>query len=729
MTKKIIQIALIAAAIAVIVYAYFNISDKKETIGDPFQLITPRTALIMEITDMSALDDYQQVLREISETKNDIADVSFNPVSEWYDLLKKLDTLRANSNNWFDALSKSTVVFCSGEQGRGDVWYISAGLGNESLSDVTAMMDLWVPHGSTREFKNQKIHVCGKMQWAMLNQCLVIASTSSVIEDVVIQSLTKKADSNFHLLTSAREISSRDVPIHYYIADSNTAWLQLDPIWIEGQAVLSGYRIAGEQSKKSLSLASNGGFPEITKHLPLNTSYIDSYSYSDFETGWRIQEEYFSGSEKSRFWSQAWKDMGDSCGCDLNASLINWRSGEWGTVVITLSDSSTAEVAYFGIKDTTSIIPLLQPVLDHSPDKSAGIFKMKYPQLFERNQPEGILIEHNYLIQQSGYLFAASTPGDLRAVSATNNNLTDDDCFKLSCKPLNKTTGRFVFRKDFYAAPIPQILRQMLAGFSCISIASERTQNERVLLNLSLPVTKSDYNSTATEPATEASTNDVQEDILQGPWSVINHKTGGKEEVMINKLDELCLIGEDGKVIWKKKIAVPVLGSVVQIDALNNGKLQLAFTTESALYVIDRNGNDLAGFPFQPKLPITSPLLVADYDNNKRYRMIFATEDGSILNLNTSGKTTDGWKNPSENAVINQVQHLKTGNEDVLITLSATGKIGLYKRNGEVKDKTNSILDGYDGGPIELQNGSNLGECKIAFTNKKGEKKTVQLIN
>jgi hypothetical protein len=286
-----------------------------------------------------------------------------------------------------------------------------------------------------------------------------------------------------------------------------------------------------------------------------------------------------------------------------------------------------------------------------------------------------------------------------------------------------------VFRKDFYAAPIPQILRQMLAGFSCISIASERTQNERVLLNLSLPVTKSDYNSTATEPATEASTNDVQEDILQGPWSVINHKTGGKEEVMINKLDELCLIGEDGKVIWKKKIAVPVLGSVVQIDALNNGKLQLAFTTESALYVIDRNGNDLAGFPFQPKLPITSPLLVADYDNNKRYRMIFATEDGSILNLNTSGKTTDGWKNPSENAVINQVQHLKTGNEDVLITLSATGKIGLYKRNGEVKDKTNSILDGYDGGPIELQNGSNLGECKIAFTNKKGEKKTVQLIN
>jgi hypothetical protein len=109
--------------------------------------------------------------------------------------------------------------------------------------------------------------------------------------------------------------------------------------------------------------------------------------------------------------------------------------------------------------------------------------------------------------------------------------------------------------------------------------------------------------------------------------------------------------------------------------------------------------------------------------------MIFATEDGSILNLNTSGKTTDGWKNPSENAVINQVQHLKTGNEDVLITLSATGKIGLYKRNGEVKDKTNSILDGYDGGPIELQNGSNLGECKIAFTNKKGEKKTVQLIN
>ncbi len=727
MTKKIIQITLIIAAISIIVYVYFNISSDKENIGDPFLLITPRTSIVMEITDMSGLDDFQPILQAISQSSNEVGGVSFNPTSEWHSIILKIDSLRANSDLWFKTLSKSPLVMSSNEQGRGDAWQVLIGLGNLSSSEISSMMELWQTQESKRDFKNQEIHECADMQWVVLNQCLVIASISSMLEDAVIHASNKQSNHETQLLNNVRQISSRDIPVHYYIAESKTAWLQLDPIWIGGQAVLSGYRMTSDESTNSLSLASNGHSTGIQNVLPVNTSYVDCYSYNDFESGWRMHEEYFAGSEKSRFWSQAWQDLGDSCQCDLNASMVNWRSGEWGTAVITLSDSSTAEVAYFGIKDTTDIIPLLQPALDHSPDKASGIYKIKYPQLFERNQPEGILIEHNYVMQHNGYVFAATTPGDLRAIINSGVHLSDDACFSLISIPLNKSTGRFVFRKDFYAAPVPQILRQMLAGFTCVAMESESAENNRILLTLSLPVQRPEINSASTEQNSSPNTVAAAKDIVQGPWTVTNHKTGGKEEAIVNKAFELCLIGENGDFLWKKSIGSRVLGNVVQIDALNNGKLQLAFTTESAIHIVDRNGNDLKGFPYKNKESISSPLLVADYENNKKYRLIFASSDGSIVNLNTTGTVTEGWKNPVENAVINQVTHFKTGNEDLLMAVSVTGKISLYKRNGELKQKTEMVLEGYDGGPIQIQSGQKLSDCKITFTNKNSEKKTLQL--
>jgi hypothetical protein len=260
-------------------------------------------------------------------------------------------------------------------------------------------------------------------------------------------------------------------------------------------------------------------------------------------------------------------------------------------------------------------------------------------------------------------------------------------------------------------------------------MTSESGQNNRTLIYLSLPIVRAAGDEATPQSPEPATANDKPSDIAQGPWSVINHKTGGKEEVFVNPNNELCLVGEDGNTLWKKNIGSRILGKVQQIDALNNGKLQLVFTNETSLNLIDRNGNDVAGFPVTSESAITSPLLVADYDNNKKYRMIFAKADGSIANINSIGKTTEGWKNPSANGVIKQILHVKTGNEDALVTVSATGMIGIYKRNGEEKQKTTTVLEGYDGGEVELKTGASLGECKIKYTNKSGDSKTLQLLN
>jgi hypothetical protein len=727
-TKRIIQIALIIAAIGVIIYAYLNITSEKEKIGNPISLITPRSTLIMEISEINSMDDYLGILKAISESQNEIAGVSFNPTNEWYGVITKFDSLRSNNQDWFQALLNSPIFFCSNEQGRGDAWYFALGLSDKATRNATEMMKVWVSEKDSRVFKSTTIHDCRTMQWTILNQCLVVASEPSIIEDVILHSLASKANQGDKMLLEARNISSRDAPVHFYVSDDANQWFQLDPTWIDNQAVLSGYVVKDGPIKNNLNLAKYGATSKIHNFLPSNTSYLDSYSYSDFTSGWRLFEDYFEGTEKSKFWSQAWKDLGDSCACDLNASLLDWRSGEWGTAVITLSDSSTSEIAYYGITDSINVIASLNPVLDRSPDQSNGIYKIKFPQLFERNQPEGILIEHLHVMQKNGYLFAASTPGDLRALQSATGFLSEDVCYGQTAKTLNMSSGRFVFRKDFFATPLPQIIRQMLAGFSCLAMNSELTQDGKLLVNIALPFHKPGALTENTRQKSEPTITHQNTEAVQGPWVIINHKTGGKEQVFLNKSNELCLIGEDGITLWKKSIKSKILGTVQQIDALNNGKLQMAFTTESGFYVVDRNGNDLTGFPIQPDQPITSPLLVADYDNNKKYRFIFALENGAIQNLNTSGKTSDGWKNPSDPAIISSINHMRISNEDVLIAVSVLGKMNIYKRNGELKQSSEVVLTDYNGGNIQLQAGTNLKNSTIIYTDKSGNQKTSPII-
>lgn len=727
MTKRIIQIGLIIVAIGVIIYAYLNITNEKEQIGNPVSLITQRSTLIMEISDMNSLDDYMSMLKAISEGQNTIAGVSFNPTNEWYDVVIKLDSLRSNNQDWFQILMNSPIFFCSNEQGRGDAYYIIFGLSDKASARASELMGLWMNEKSVRDFKTEKIHSCATMQWTVLNKCLVIASGSSIVEDVILHSLATKSNSAATGFNEARNISSRDIPIHFFATGEEKQWLQLDPVWIDNQAVLSGYLLQTDQYKSNLTLARDGSASKIQNYLPSNTCYLDNYCFQDFSTGWRHFEDYFQGSEKSKFWSQAWQDLGDSCACDLNASLLDWRSGEWGTAVMTLSDSSTAEIAYYGIRDTLNAIALLNPIMDRSPEQSDGIYKIKFPQLFERNQPEGILIEHLHVMQLNGYLLASSTPGDLRAFKSASGVLAQDDCFSQTTKALNMSSGRFVFRKDFFASPLPQVMRQMLSGFTCLALSPEATQNGNVLLNIALPIIRKETVSEKTQTEKQIPTTG-NNTAAQGPWNVINHKTGGKEQVLINKTGELCLIGEDGSTLWKKPLKHKILGDVHQIDALNNGKLQLAFTTESGCYVIDRNGNDLAGFPIQPDSPITSSLLVADYDKNKKYRLIFATGNGALQNLNTSGKTSEGWKNPSDEAVINNINHIRVGNEDLLITVSALGKLNIYKRNGELKQKTDVVLQDYNGGAVQVKAGDTLKNSTITYTDKNGNPKTTAVI-
>jgi len=125
---------------------------------------------------------------------------------------------------------------------------------------------------------------------------------------------------------------------------------------------------------------------------------------------------------------------------------------------------------------------------------------------------------------------------------------------------------------------------------------------------------------------------------------------------------------------------------------------------------------------------LTSPLHVADYDGTKKYRLLVATENNQIKNINVNGKDTEGWKY-SGNTITMFIDDFKIGNDDFLMTVSSIGKLAFYKRTGELRYETSTVLTDYNGESCEVKPASTIQDVMITYTTQKGESKTVKVGN
>jgi hypothetical protein len=116
----------------------------------------------------------------------------------------------------------------------------------------------------------------------------------------------------------------------------------------------------------------------------------------------------------------------------------------------------------------------------------------------------------------------------------------------------------------------------------------------------------------------------------------------------------------------------------------------LLFNTASKLYLIDILGKDLAGFPLSSKEKITNEVAAIDYENNKNYRFIFATEN-QLVAYDKFGKRVDGFKHLLKGELIqSKVYHFILSGNDYVVTNSASGKLLFLNRKAEVRHNSNA---------------------------------------
>lgn len=194
----------------------------------------------------------------------------------------------------------------------------------------------------------------------------------------------------------------------------------------------------------------------------------------------------------------------------------------------------------------------------------------------------------------------------------------------------------------------------------------------------------------------------LDNDILNRPQFIKNHISGQKEIVVQDVNNNLYLISNTGKILWKKQLQGAILGTIEQIDIYKNGRLQLIFATPNRIYVLDRNGKDVSPFPLKFNDKITQPLSVFDYDKRKNYRLL-VTQDKNVLMYNVQGKIVNGFTFKSANGtIVSQPKHFRIGSKDY-IALKTKDKLYILDRTGKSRVTPKSQAN-YSNRPLFLYN-------------------------
>lgn len=130
--------------------------------------------------------------------------------------------------------------------------------------------------------------------------------------------------------------------------------------------------------------------------------------------------------------------------------------------------------------------------------------------------------------------------------------------------------------------------------------------------------------------------------VSDGPFTVKNSGTG--------KMDKFALQGgrlvlsEDDIPLWTVPFAGSLCGRAANVDFYANGKLQIVFVSGRRLYMLDRLGNMVDGFPVELGKQVLLGPDVYDFNNARRYNIMVLNTDNTVDMYNLKGEKPASWQ-------------------------------------------------------------------------------------
>lgn len=132
--------------------------------------------------------------------------------------------------------------------------------------------------------------------------------------------------------------------------------------------------------------------------------------------------------------------------------------------------------------------------------------------------------------------------------------------------------------------------------------------------------------------------------VPAGPFKVTNSATGRTNLFYQQENLYICLKEEGGKGLWGIPFGKKICGTAENVDYFNNGKIQFLFGAGKEIYLIDRLGRFVSGFPVNLGKDILIGPAVYDFNSSKRYNIMVLHKDNTIEMYNLRGKKPASWK-------------------------------------------------------------------------------------
>ncbi len=204
------------------------------------------------------------------------------------------------------------------------------------------------------------------------------------------------------------------------------------------------------------------------------------------------------------------------------------------------------------------------------------------------------------------------------------------------------------------------------------------------------------------------------------PQFVKNHYTDQSEIFVQDLKNNIYLINNAGRILWKVNIPERINSKIYQIDYYKNSKLQIIFSTKNFIHLLDRNGNYVERYPVKLRAPATNGMSLFDYDNNKNYRIFIACEDKQVYAYAKDGTLISGWNfNKTESEVNQPVNHFKLGNKDFIV-FGDKFKTYILDRKGNAKVNVEEIFPLSSRNNYLLDDKEDVADSRIVVTDTAG---------
>lgn len=262
-----------------------------------------------------------------------------------------------------------------------------------------------------------------------------------------------------------------------------------------------------------------------------------------------------------------------------------------------------------------------------------------------------------------------------------------------------------------FSKPVAEAIKPLYEGCDyCPAVLSVAKSKHGMQMNLQMPR----LNMMKTKaPEFERDTTVV---IPEGPFRVKNSGTGKMNVFYQNSHGSLCLQEEGGKGLWGVPFDGKLCGTAQNVDYYANGKLQIIFGSGSKIYIIDRLGRFVTGFPIDLGKEILVGPDLYDFNGTKAYNIMVLHKDNTIEMYNLKGRKPSSWKTITAPETIkglperiqvggNTFWVVRTSIQTLIYPFGGGGALTLFKGDqmilpdSEVRivDGTSVSVDCYDG--------------------------------